>query len=482
MTILWSTDELTAAVAGRLEGCAPAAIGGISIDSRTAAPGDAFFAIRGERFDGHDFVPQALRAGAALAVVSAARRPEGAGPLLVIEDDPLDALERLGRAGRSRAAAEIVAVTGSVGKTGTKEMLRAGFATLGATHAPVGSFNNHWGVPLTLARMPRETRFGIFELGMNHAGEIRPLTRMVRPHVAIVTTVGPVHIEFFSDEAGIAEAKAEIFEGLEPGGTAILNRDNRWFDLLAGRAARAGARIVGFGEHADAAVRLVKAELGPEGSTVHAEIDGSAIAYRLGAPGRHLVQNSLAVIGAAHVLGADLPRFAEALADFRAPKGRGERHRLAHPGGDFTLIDESYNANPASMRAALALLGQAVPAAGGRRIAVLGDMRELGGRSRDLHADLAGPVAEAGADLVFLAGPEMKALWDVLPAARQGGYAATAEALTPVVAEAVRPGDVLMVKASLGSRLGPLVEELRRRFAPAQAAEPRRAAGGAARC
>jgi UDP-N-acetylmuramoyl-tripeptide--D-alanyl-D-alanine ligase len=466
VSLLWTIEALAAAAGGRIEGSAPEGVGGISIDSRTVGPGDAFVAIRGDRFDGHDFAAAALAAGAALAVVTEGRGPADAGPLLVVPDDPLAALERIGAAGRARMQGAIVAVTGSVGKTGTKEMLRTALSPLGLTHAPVGSFNNHWGVPLTLARMPAETAYGVFEIGMNHAGEIRPLTKLVRPHVAIVTTVEPVHLAYFDSEAGIAEAKAEIFEGLEPGGTAVLNRDNKWFGLLAERAVGQGARILSFGEDAAADVRLERAVLQEDGSSVQAVVGGEPVTYRLGAPGRHLVQNSLAVLATAHAVGADLPRVMMALAGFRAPKGRGERFDLAHPSGPLTVIDESYNANPASMRAALALLAQAAPRGRGRRIAVLGDMLELGDEATALHRGLLPAVEASGADLVFLAGPLMEGLWRDLPEARRGAYAENAAALEPILLEALGPGDVIMLKASLGTKLGPLVEALKRRFAP----------------
>jgi UDP-N-acetylmuramoyl-tripeptide--D-alanyl-D-alanine ligase len=464
MTALWTGEAFADAAGGRMQGRAPDAITGISIDSRTVGAGEAFVAIRGDRFDGHDYVAAAMAAGAGLALVSEGRGPTGREPLVVVEDDPLDALQRIGRAARARTDARIVAVTGSVGKTGTKEMLRAAFSGLGTTHAPVGSFNNHWGVPLTLARMPAETAYGVFEIGMNHAGEIRPLVRMVRPHVAIITNVEAVHLEFFESEAGIADAKAEILEGLEPGGVAILNRDNRWFDRLAGRARELGVATLSFGAHAEADVRLGRVTLDANGSEVEAAIAGRSVPYRLGAPGRHLVQNSLAVVAVAHAIGADLTGVLPALGAFRAPKGRGERHELAHPRGPFTLIDESYNANPASMRAALALLGQAQPGPGGRRIAVLGDMRELGETSAEQHRELAGSVVESGADLVFLAGPDMQALWQDLPDVRRGAYAETAGSLESVLVEAVGPGDVVMIKASLGTRLGPVVEALKQQF------------------
>ena len=466
MTALWSPATFVAASGGRLEGAAPAAISGVSIDSRTIAPGEAYVAIKGERFDGHDFVEPALKAGAALAVVQEGRAPAGQSPLLVVPDDPLSALERIGSASRARMSGSVIAVTGSVGKTGTKEMLSLALSEVGATHSPVGSFNNHWGVPLTLARMPAETRYGVFEIGMNHPGEIRPLVKMVRPHVAIVTTIEPVHLAYFDGEAGIAEAKAEIFEGLEPGGTAVLNRDNKWFDLLADRARVQDAQLVSFGESENADVRLERASLHPDASSVQARLFGEPVTYRLGAPGRHLVQNSLAVLAAAHAVGADMARVVLALGKFRAPKGRGQQLPLTHPAGRFTLIDESYNANPASMRAALALLGQASPEGRGRRIAVLGDMLELGEAATVQHRGLAQAVEQSHADLVFLAGPLMEALWRDLPEARRGAYAESAAELEPILLKAIGPGDVIMIKASLGTRLGPVVEAVKRHFAP----------------
>jgi UDP-N-acetylmuramoyl-tripeptide--D-alanyl-D-alanine ligase len=466
MTALWETEAFVAASGGWLNGNAPATISGVSIDSRTVAPGEAFVAIKGDNFDGHDFVEPALKAGAALAVVQDHRVVRSLGPCVVVPDDPLHALERIGAASRARMQGSVIAVTGSVGKTGTKEMLRLALSGIGATHSPVGSFNNHWGVPLTLARMPAETRFGVFEIGMNHPGEIRPLVKWVRPHVSIVTTVEPVHLAYFDGEEGIAEAKAEIFEGLEPNGTAIINRDNKWFDLLSARARANGARIVSFGESPNSDVRLDRVSLQPDASSVEARIFGKPVKYRLGAPGRHLVQNSLAVLAACHAVGAEMNRVLEALAKFRAPRGRGQQFPLTHPGGGrFTLIDESYNANPASMRAALALLAQSHPEGRGRRIAVLGDMLELGDTASSQHRGLAAAIAESGADLVFLAGENMAALWRDLPEARRGAYAESAAELEPILLKAISPGDVIMMKASLGTKLGPVVEAVKRHFA-----------------
>ena len=336
----------------------------------------------------------------------------------------------------------------------------------GETHASAASYNNHWGVPLSLALMPRSAKFGVFEIGMNHAGEITPLTKLVRPHVAIVTTIAPVHLEFFGTLEAIADAKAEIFLGLEPGGAAVLNADNAQFAHLKKAAQAAGVgRIVAFGERDGADARLLKVSLQAETSTVQARILGSDVTYKLGAPGRHVVDNSLAVLAAAQLLGADLALAALALADLKAPVGRGERVTLELPGGDVLLIDESYNANPTSMRAALALLGQ-VPMKGmGRRIAVLGDMLELGPEGAALHASLADAVTGNAVDLVFCSGPLMKSLWDALPSERRGGYADTSAALEPEILGAVAANDAVMIKGSLGSRMGPIVKALKRRYA-----------------
>lgn len=470
---LWSFDELLSAIGGRPVGPSPGPISGISIDSRTVSPGDAFFAIAGDRFDGHDFVSAALARGAATAIVAEDRLAAfgGIADSLVVVTDVLAALAALGRAARRRSSARVAAITGSVGKTGTKEMLAAALAPDGKVHASPASFNNHWGVPLTLARLPEDAQFAVFEIGMNHAGEIEPLTRMVEPDVAIVTTVEPVHLEFFDSVEDIARAKGEIFLGLRPGGAAIINRDNPHFALLAELAQAAGAdRIIGFGEHADAEVRLERVALKETCSCVAASVVGVPISYKLGAPGRHLVQNSLAVMAAVSALDGDLAKAGLALAQTGAPKGRGTRHRLIVDDGDpAVLIDESYNANPASMRAAIALLGDASPGKGGRRIAVLGDMRELGDQAPLMHAGLADSVAAAGIDEVFLAGPLMASLRDALPHRCLGGYAETADDLQALLFDSIGPGDVVMVKGSNASRMGPLVEALKARFDPVRA-------------
>jgi UDP-N-acetylmuramoyl-tripeptide--D-alanyl-D-alanine ligase len=470
---LWTIDAMAAAMRAARAGALPAAVDGISIDSRSIAPGDAFFAIKGDTHDGHGFVGAALANGAGVAVVAQSKVSEmPAEARMLVVPDVLAALGDLAAAARARSAGEIVAVTGSVGKTSSKEALRLALASAGETHASAASFNNHWGVPLSLARLPESARFGVFEIGMNHAGEITPLTRLVQPHVAILTTVAPVHLEFFGSVEAIADAKAEIFLGVVPGGAAVINRDIAQYDRLARRAEAAGvARIVGFGEHAGADARLLRCALQADGSTVEASILGERIAYKIGAPGKHLVLNSLAVLAAARLAGADLALAALALAAQAPAVGRGTRITLGVPGGSALLIDESYNANPASMRAALAVLGQSPIGPRGRRIAVLGDMLELGAAGEAMHAELAQAVREHNVDLVYCAGPLMASLWEALPAARRGGYAKETSALEPELVAALRGGDAVMVKGSHGSRMGPMVKTLIRRYPASTAAD-----------
>ena len=458
--LLWTGEEAAAATGGGTT--VPWRAGGVSIDSRTLAPGDLFVALRGPNFDGHGFVAAALAAGAAAALVD--HRPDGVAedaPLLVC-DDTLAALERLGRAGRARSAARIIAVTGSVGKTGTKEALLHCLAAQAPSYATAGSLNNHWGVPLSLARLPADCRYGVFELGMNHAGEIGPLVRMVRPQVGLITIIAAAHLEFFASVEAIADAKAELFEGLEPGGTAILNRGNPQFERLAAAARAAGiADIRSFGADEEADARLFACACGEETSKVEAKIAGVRVAYTLSLPGRHLVMNSLGVLLAAAVAGADVAAAAAELGRLPPVKGRGVRRRIAMgDGGAFTLIDESYNASPAAMEAAIEVAGAVMPADGGRRIAVLGDMRELGAAADDLHAALAAPLAGAGFHRVFCCGPHMRALYDALPNDVRGGYAADAATLAPLATAAVRAGDVVLVKGSAGSRMAGVVAAL----------------------
>ena len=470
---LWTVEAMAAAMGAERQGPLSVGISGLSIDTRTIQPGDAFFALKDAR-DGHDFVEAALKAGAGLAVIATDRRasfPKDA-PLLIVRD-VLEGLTALARAARERNKGKFIGVTGSVGKTGTKEALRLALSRDGETHASAASYNNHWGVPLSLARTPATTKYAVLEMGMNHPGEISPLTRLVQPHVAIVTTVEPVHLEFFKNVEAIADAKAEIFEGIVKGGAAVINRDNPHFARLEKAAKAAGVeKIVSFGENTKADARLIKSSLQADTSTVQANILGVDVTYKLGAPGRHVVSNSLAVLAAISLAGADLALGALALSNLEPPTGRGARTTLAMPGGKATLIDESYNANPASMRAALALLGQAPVGPRGRRIAVLGDMLELGAGGSKLHTDLVQSVVENAVDIVFCSGPLMRSLWEALPSERRGGYAEVPAVLEAEVLGAVRAGDAIMIKGSLGSKMGPIVKALTRQFSSQGAEAP----------
>jgi UDP-N-acetylmuramoyl-tripeptide--D-alanyl-D-alanine ligase len=469
---LWSGDNLVAAMGARTEGAVPAAVSGISIDTRTLEPGDAFFAITGEARNGHDFVAAALEKGAAIAVVDEEHAAQFAGNgALAVVPDVLKAMERAGSVRRAELKAGIVAVTGSVGKTGTKDALRLVLSRQGKTHAPVASYNNHWGVPLTLCRTPADVAYGVYEIGMNHPGEILPLARLVRPQVAIITTIQPVHLAAFESLEGIAEEKAGVFWELEPGGTAIVNADIPQAELLE-RIAKAGpaGQVIRFGESPDADVRLLSCALKSDVSTVDALVMGQPVTYRLGSPGKHIVLNSLAVLAAVKALGADLALAALALGDLRPPAGRGAQQKLEGPGGAFILIDESYNGNPASVRAAIENLGR-IPIAGrGRRVAVLGDMLELGPTGPELHKGLGEAILANRVDAVFACGPLMRELYDSLPSTLRGAYAAQASGLEPLVLDAIRGGDVVMVKGSLGSRMGPIVKAVVARF-PALSAE-----------
>lgn len=463
MTLLWTAQEMVEAMDGRPVGALPDGVTGISIDSRTVGEGDAFFAIKGDRFDGHDFASVAVANGASLLVVAESKLPalgRLTAPMIVV-NDVLAALEDLGRASRARSEAKIIAVTGSVGKTSSKEMLRQALEPSGEVHASVASFNNHWGVPLTLARMPASTAYGVFEIGMNHPDEIRPLVKMVKPHIAIVTTIAAAHMGNFKNLTEIAAAKSEIMEGLVEDGHVLLNRDNEKYGWLKKRAGELGvAHVHSFGENAKADYRLLKCKLLPDCSTITARIGAEDVAAKIGAPGRHQVQNALAVLGAVQLAGANLAKAVHALARLSAEKGRGARHELKIDGGSFTLIDESYNANPASMRAALELMRDTPVRLRGRRIAVLGDMLEMGRFSEQVHRDLAGPVREAGTDLVCLAGPEMRALRDELGTTIETVYRDEAPELAEYLRTVLRDGDVVMVKSSLGIGFGRIVKAL----------------------
>ncbi len=447
MMPLWTAVELAAATGGRIARAAD--VTGLSIDSRATRPGDLFVALAAER-DGHDFVAAAMDAGAAAAMVH--RDPAVDAPLLMVEDTQAG-LAALGAAGRARSAARFVAVTGSVGKTTTKEMLRAILSASGATHAAEASYNNQWGVPLTLARTPRNAAYAVIEIGMNHAGEIAPLARLARPDVALITSIGAAHIGHLGSLEAIAREKGAIFSGLATGGVAVLPADAPHLDLLL--EAAGVARVIRFGPGAEARALHVASDA--EGSDIEADILGARIAFRLGTPGAHMAGNAIAALAAAAALGADIAKGAAGLAEFRAMPGRGDRRSIATPdGGQALLLDEAYNGQPPSMRAALALL-KLLPAR--RRIAVLGQMGELGDFAQAEHAALAPHVA-AAADLVFACGPLMRHTLAALPAGVVGAWAESSAALAPQVAAALRDGDAVLVKGSLATGMKAVVRAL----------------------
>jgi len=450
---LWTSQEIAAATGGKLAG-KPFAATGVSIDTRTLEAGDLFVALGGVR-DGHEFVEQAFAKGAAGVIAS--RTVFGTA---VMVEDTLAALERLGAAARDRAPqVRRGAVTGSVGKTSVTQAVAAGLKLAGRWHSSVKSYNNHIGVPLTLARMPRDTERAVFEIGMNHADEIRPLTRMVQPHAALVTTVGPVHTENFADgEAGVARAKAEVFEGLRSGGIAVLNADNRWFELLKAEAGKAGAEVRTFGTGEGCDARLIDFQAVGDHAVVQARFHGKGLDFPILQTGQHWGLNAMAVLLMLEALAVDLDDSLAALGSFEPLEGRGAEKTVSVKGGAFTLIDESYNANPISMASAIATLGGRKTA--GRRIVALTDMLELGAEGPRFHAALAEPLAAAKVDLVFCAGPLMKSLYDALPSTRRGGYAESAAEIAPQVARAAEPGDLVMVKGSNGSKAGLIAQAL----------------------
>jgi UDP-N-acetylmuramoyl-tripeptide--D-alanyl-D-alanine ligase len=458
MSELWTAEEAQAATGGRLLNAESWSCTGVSIDTRTCEPGDLFVALKDVR-DGHDFLAQAFVSGATAALISDARKVEGLGAALAVHD-VLDGLRRLGEAARDRSGAKRIAVTGSVGKTSTKEALAVCLSASGQTHRSVKSYNNHWGVPLTLSRMPRESQFAVFEIGMNHRGEILPLTQLVKPHAALVTTIAPAHVENLGSLETVADEKGDIYAGLEPGGSAIVPADAPHADRLIAAAERNGANLVRFGRGAECEARLLKFDMDDTGSTAEAEILGRVIRYRVGVEGAHWALNSVAALVATDVVGGDLEAAAHALEHLRAFDGRGIATRIEAPFGAFMLVDDSYNANPASMAAAFSTLSARKPTNGGRRIVALGDMLELGPEERAYHAGLAQPLDEAGVDLVFASGPRMAALMEVLPASRRGGYAETSDALIPIIAPTLRAGDIVLVKGSNGSKMSKVVAAL----------------------
>ena len=454
---LWTSADAESATLGKAS--ARFAASGLSIDTRTLKEGDLFVALKGDNRDGHDFVRAAFDARAGAALVTHA--PDGVtGPLLTVGHTQRG-LEDLARAARARSNAKILAVTGSAGKTTTKEILRLAFNALGRTHASAASYNNHWGVPLSLAALPRDAEFGIFEIGMNHFGEIRNLVSFVRPHVALITTIAPAHLEFFGNCDSIADAKSEIFEGLLPGGSALIPADSPYAERLKARARQAlVSNIIGFGITGES--KLLSFAPEGDGMRVKADILGRAVDCFVGAPGAHIAQNVVGALTAVALLDGDVLNAAAALKNFTALKGRGARFTA----NGIAVIDESYNANPASMAAALALLGDAFSSnKSGRKIAVLGDMLEMGEGGIAHHAGLAQPIAANNVDLVFASGAQMKALWEALPAKTRGAYAETSTTLLPQLLAALKPGDTVLVKGSNGARMSIIIEALKEKGA-----------------
>ncbi|WP_375667418.1 UDP-N-acetylmuramoyl-tripeptide--D-alanyl-D-alanine ligase [Bartonella sp. CL435QHHD] len=452
MTALWDKQALVAAINGVVMGSMPETFSGVSIDSRTLAEGDVFFCIKGHHLDGHDFAAQAYERGAGVLIVAehCLRDMKKISAPLIVVPDVLQALEQLAQAARKRSRAKIIAVTGSVGKTTTKEALKQALATAGNVHANLASLNNCWGVPLTLARMPMESDYGIFEIGMNHRDEIRPLVKLVCPHVALITHICAGHMGFFKDLEEIAKAKAEIFEGLDEKGIAILNADSDFFSYLVQKAKKCGVKkILSFGETKDADYQARGIRLLTDSTSMIVRIGGRDREVQIGAPGRHIVQNSLGVIAACDAMGVELEPVFLSFRHFSSQKGRGVRYQLSlSNGGEFYLIDESYNANPASMRAALELLATGPVGKEGRRIAILGDMLELGEYSEKLHRDLIKPIRLSGANPVFLFGEAMKSLVSDLSTGVKVHYAENIEKILPLLLAEISSGDLLMVKSS----------------------------------
>jgi UDP-N-acetylmuramoyl-tripeptide--D-alanyl-D-alanine ligase len=464
MRPLWTVAEIVAATAGRPEGLSDGPIGSISIDSREIQPEALFVAIKGDTHDGHDFVTRALEQGAAAALVAETYHARNGGDRLIVVPDPMQALVKLAVAARDRSRAQIIAVTGSAGKTTSKEALRTVLSGAGETHASVKSFNNHWGVPLTLARLPREAQFGVFEIGMNHAGEITPLVKLVRPHIAVITTVAAAHLEFFASVSEIAAAKAEIFLGLEPGGTAVLNGDHAYLHLLFGKAREAGvAHVVTYGFDDSCDWRIASYDERGGHAFARVEHDGESLDLVLTTRGRHMAANAVGALAVAHLSGAAMQPAIQALAGFGAPEGRGETLRLGPTDRPLLLIDESYNANLASMDAALDVFAE-VSAPSGKKVLVLGDMLELGAASEALHASLKDAVLRTNSDRIFLVGKPIGGLAVALGSELVAAHAASVDDVAEAIVSSLAHGDAVMIKGSNGVRLHSLVKVIRERF------------------
>ena len=462
MSALWTAEEAAQATGGQVRG--DWSVTGVSIDTRSLQQGDLFVALKAAR-DGHDFVADALANGAGAALVS--RIPDGVAedaPLLIVED-VLNGLEALGRAARARTKAKVIAVTGSVGKTTVKEMLRAALSDQGRTHAAEASYNNHWGVPLTLARMPAETEFAIIEIGMNAPDEIAPLTRMAQPHVAIVTTVAEAHLEAFGQIEGIAHEKASIFEGLVAGGIALANADLETSDILFAKAHDVGAGLIRFGAAPEAEAHLTEVTLSDTATVIRANFPGVEQLFKLAVPGRHLASNAVAVLAAVQAAGGDIPQAAMALGQWQPYSGRGTRERLVLSTTDdlaVELIDDAYNANPASIAASLEVLAASQPELQGRRLAVLGDMRELGAAGPELHAEIADLASVESIDLIYTSGELMQHLHDALPELKRGLHTENSDEMARALPRQLQAGDVVLIKGSNGSKLSRVVDGLRK--------------------
>jgi UDP-N-acetylmuramoyl-tripeptide--D-alanyl-D-alanine ligase len=474
--MLWTSADAAQATGGRVTAAWEA--NGVSIDTRTLQPGDLFVALKDVR-DGHDFVAAALEKGAAAALVSHVQNGVAEDAPLLIVPDVLQALEALGAFARGRTKAKVVGVTGSVGKTSTKEMLRAILSGQGRTHAAEASYNNHWGVPLTLARMPVDTDFAVIEIGMNHPGEIAPLARLAQLDVAMITIVAPAHLEAFESVEGIAEEKAAIFDGLKPGGVAVFNADMPTTPILRAKAKAVGAVAVSFGERDSADWQLLEARIGDEATVCRATRAGEALLYKVSSPGKHFAVNALGALAAAEALGADPMLAAHDLGRWMPPAGRGRRERITLDIVEetfFDLIDDAFNANPASLAASLDVLIAAKPTdgigrvGGGRRIAILGDMLELGPTEAELHAAIARHPGLAAVHVIHCVGPRMKALHAALPRGQRGEWVETAAELAPRARSLIDAGDILLVKGSKGIKVSLVVDVLRKM---GQAATPK---------
>lgn len=474
---LWTSDEAGQATGGIVS--KPFTANGVSIDSRTLQKDDLFVALKGENFDGHAYVEAAFKNGAAAALVKKDFMPANPDWPLVYVDDVTKAFEDLARFARQRATGKIIGVAGSVGKTGTKEMLSILFGALGKTHASKKSFNNHWGVPLSLSNLPADAAYGIFEIGMNHPGEIVNLTDQVRPHIAIITTIDREHIEFFPNGLdGVADANAEIFLGMDKNGIAILNHDNAYFARLKAAAEKQGVgHIFAFGEEGKTDAALIDCTLHSDSSKVTANIMGEHIKYKLNIAGKHIVTNSLGALAVVKAAGGDLDKAVKALEKAEPVTGRGNRHSVTIIKGQppITIIDDSYNANPASMLAAFEVFAMTEPAAGGRRIAVLGDMLELGRDGPRLHEELANPLLKSKTDLLFCCGPLMDALYQALPEPWRGAHEKDSRLLADPLVAAVQPGDVLLIKGSAGSKMAYIIQALQNLQPPSSSKDQRHA-------